>query len=116
MSQTIVLFMEKYSAIKSGKEPDLSDYKEFKLKEDNIGFKMLQKLGWNEGQGLGAEGGGIVEPINKAPQPVANLGLGAAAAEVVNSEDDEFDAYRKRMMLAYRFRPNPLNNPRRPYY
>ncbi|XP_045538735.1 stress response protein NST1-like [Papilio machaon] len=109
-------FMEKYSAIKSGKEPDLSDYKEFKLKEDNIGFKMLQKLGWNEGQGLGAEGGGIVEPINKAPQPVANLGLGAAAAEVVNSEDDEFDAYRKRMMLAYRFRPNPLNNPRRPYY
>lgn len=30
-----------------------------------IGFKMLQKLGWNEGQGLGAEGTGIVEPINK---------------------------------------------------
>lgn len=30
-----------------------------------IGFKMLQKLGWTEGQGLGAEGSGIVEPINK---------------------------------------------------
>lgn len=29
--------MEKYSAVKSGKEPDLSDYKEFKLKEDNVG-------------------------------------------------------------------------------
>lgn len=29
------------------------------------GFKMLQKLGWTEGQGLGAEGSGIVEPINK---------------------------------------------------
>ncbi len=26
----------------------------------------------------------------------------------LNQEDDEFDAYRKRMMLAYRFRPNPL--------
>ncbi|CAH2087406.1 unnamed protein product [Euphydryas editha] len=109
-------FMEKYSAIKSGKEPDLSDYKEYKLKEDNVGFKMLQKLGWNEGQGLGAEGTGIVEPINKANQPVANLGLGASTSDVVCSEDDEFDAYRKRMMLAYRFRPNPLNNPRRPYY
>ncbi|CAK1581009.1 unnamed protein product [Parnassius mnemosyne] len=109
-------FMEKYSAIKSGKEPDLSDYKEFKLKEDNVGFKMLQKLGWNEGQGLGAEGSGIVEPINKANQPVANLGLGASSSDMVSSEDDEFDAYRKRMMLAYRFRPNPLNNPRRPYY
>lgn len=109
-------FMEKYSAVKSGKEPDLSDYKEFKLKEDNVGFKMLQKLGWNEGQGLGAEGTGIVEPINKANQPVANLGLGASASDLVSPEDDEFDAYRKRMMLAYRFRPNPLNNPRRPYY
>lgn len=29
--------MEKYSAVKSGKEPDLSDYKEYKLKEDNVG-------------------------------------------------------------------------------
>ncbi|CAH2232185.1 jg12344 [Pararge aegeria aegeria] len=101
-------FMEKYSAFKSGKEPDLSDYKEYKLKEDNVGFKMLQKLGWNEGQGLGAEGTGIVDPINKANQPVANLGLGASTSDHVSADDDEFDAYRKRMMLAYRFRPNPL--------
>ena len=55
----------------------------------------------------------------------------------LEQDDDEFDAYRKRMMLAYRFRPNPLvsdefanlylkvdsyapfifqNNPRRSYY
>lgn len=26
----------------------------------------------------------------------------------VAKEDDEFEVYRKRMMLAYRFRPNPL--------
>lgn len=58
-------FMEKYSAAKEGRQPNLSDYKEFKLKEDNIGFKMLQKLGWQEGQGLGTEGTGIVEPVNK---------------------------------------------------
>jgi hypothetical protein len=48
-------------------------------------------------------------------------------------DDDEFDMYRKRMQLAYKFRPNPMvlrlkkifnfkiiffpfkNNPRRPY-
>lgn len=44
----------------------------------------------------------------RATQPVANLGLGAKTSDIVSSEDDEFDAYRKRMMLAYRFRPNPL--------
>ena len=34
-------FMEQYSALKQGKEPDLSDYKEFKLKEDNIGIVLF---------------------------------------------------------------------------
>lgn len=29
------------------------------------GFQMLQKLGWTEGQGLGIDGGGIINPINK---------------------------------------------------
>lgn len=41
---TYFRFMEKYSAVKSGKEPDLSDYKEFKLKEDNVGMAMLYVL------------------------------------------------------------------------
>jgi splicing factor 4 len=58
-------FMEQYEAKKNNRLPDLSDYRDFKLKEDNIGFQMLQKLGWREGQGLGAGGSGIVEPINK---------------------------------------------------
>ncbi|KAL5274251.1 SUGP1 family protein [Megaselia abdita] len=57
-------FMEQYEGTKSNRQPDLSDYKEFKLKEDNIGFKMLQKLGWKEGQGLGSEGSGILDPVN----------------------------------------------------
>lgn len=26
---------------------------------------MLQKLGWKEGQGLGFDGAGIVDPVNK---------------------------------------------------
>ncbi|XP_025416338.1 SURP and G-patch domain-containing protein 1-like isoform X2 [Sipha flava] len=109
-------FMEKYSALKEDREPDLSDYKEFKLKEDNIGFQMLQKLGWSEGQGLGSSGTGIVEPVNKGGSHNENHGLGVDRPSELRQNDDEFDAYRKRMMLAYRFRPNPLNNPRRPYY
>lgn len=60
-------FMEKYQAQKNQAcPPDVSDYKEFKLKEDNIGYQMLQKLGWKgEGTSLGPSGTGITEPINK---------------------------------------------------
>ncbi|XP_042906738.1 SURP and G-patch domain-containing protein 1 isoform X1 [Parasteatoda tepidariorum] len=109
-------FLEKWDAVKKGRAPDLSDYKEHKITSDNIGYKMLQKLGWTEGSGLGADGGGIVEPVNKGAAPVENAGLGQSRPDDIKSDDDEYEAYRKRMMLAYRFRPNPLNNPRRPYY
>lgn len=35
-------------------------------------------------------------------------GVGEVHPGEVTKKDDEFDVYRKRMMLAYRFRPNPL--------
>lgn len=35
-------------------------------------------------------------------------GLGEEKPGEIQQDDDEFDLYRKRMMLAYRFRPNPL--------
>lgn len=35
-------------------------------------------------------------------------GLGLDQPDSIDNNDDEYDAYRKRMMLAYRFRPNPL--------
>lgn len=94
---------------------------------------MLQKLGWKEGTGLGAEGRtGIVDPINKlvfysliiifnfllllticiifhrASQREINQGLGANSNATPPEEENEYEAYRRRMMLAYRFRPNPL--------
>jgi splicing factor 4 len=59
-------FMEKYNSQKLGRAPDVSDYKDFKLKEDNKGYQMLQKMGWKgEGTSLGSTGSGITEPINK---------------------------------------------------
>ncbi|NXI85298.1 SUGP1 protein, partial [Rhipidura dahli] len=47
---------------------------------------------------------------------VDGAGFGIERPAELTKEDDEYEAFRKRMMLAYRFRPNPLNNPRRPYY
>ena len=47
--------------------------------------------------------------FNNRAAPRENLqGLGANDIEAPNENDNEYDIYRKRMMLAYRFRPNPL--------
>ncbi|XP_035746523.1 SURP and G-patch domain-containing protein 1, partial [Egretta garzetta] len=104
-------FMETFKALKEGREPDYSEYKEFKLTVENIGYQMLMKMGWKEGEGLGSDGQGIKNPVSKYV-PV----FGFECPAELTKEDDEYEAFRKRMMLAYRFRPNPLNNPRRPYY
>lgn len=46
----------------------------------------------------------------RATQRDSNQGLGTASNTTPEVGDNEYDAYRKRMMLAYRFRPNPLVN------
>ena len=109
-------FMETFKALKEGRTPDYSDYKEFKIQCDNVGFKMLEKMGWSEGKGLGSESQGITAPVNQGSKSLDGRGLGVEKPANLSQDDDDFSAYRKRMMLAYRFRPNPLNNPRRPYY
>lgn len=52
-------------ALKDGEQPDNSDYAQFKLTCENVGFRMLEKMGWKEGEGLGANAQGIVEPVGK---------------------------------------------------
>ncbi|KAJ2510634.1 SURP and G-patch domain-containing protein 1 [Coemansia sp. RSA 2049] len=91
---------------------------------DNVGFKMLAKLGWQQGQGLGASNDGIVEPIRPqtrfstrgAPVERASLGTGRlghdadkpdptdsslADTAADNKAGDEFEAYRRQMSSAY---------------
>ena len=50
---------------KSGPGYDNSEYQDNKLTQNNVGFKMLQKMGWSEGAGLGQGGSGITAPIGK---------------------------------------------------
>uniref|UniRef100_A0A8C8YMI4 SURP and G-patch domain-containing protein 1 n=1 Tax=Prolemur simus TaxID=1328070 RepID=A0A8C8YMI4_PROSS len=95
-------------ALQEGREPDYSEYKEFKLTVENIGYQMLMKMGWKEGEGLGSEGQGIKNPVNKGTTTVDGAGFGIDRPAELSKEDDEYEAFRKRMMLAYRFRPNPL--------
>ena len=94
--------MDKYQAVREGRTVDESDYKEFKIAESNVGYQMLKKFGWSEGEGLGLGGSGITAPVSAVRRNEAQ-GLGAAKPEELECTDNEYDAYRKRMMLAYRY-------------
>ncbi|KAE8672151.1 SURP and G-patch domain-containing protein 1-like protein [Hibiscus syriacus] len=87
-----------------------------KIQSDNVGHKLLSKMGWKEGDGLGSSRNGISNPIMAGDVKMNNLGVGAQNPGEVTAEDDIYEQYKKRMMLGYRHRPNPLNNPRKAYY
>ncbi|GJN90911.1 hypothetical protein Rhopal_003925-T1 [Rhodotorula paludigena] len=56
------------------------------LEESNAGRKMLEKMGWTAGGGLGASGDGRVDAV-QAHQFQAGAGLGATKGVAVGSED-----------------------------
>lgn len=69
--------------------------------EDNIGSKLLQKMGWSSGQGLGKAGQGIVNPI-QAERRSASAGLGMRGASYNIEDTDNYkDALRKTMFARY---------------
>ncbi|GJN28730.1 hypothetical protein PR202_gb16888 [Eleusine coracana subsp. coracana] len=59
---------------------------------------------------------GRADPIMAGDVKKDHLGVGAVKPGEVSAEDDIYEQYKKRMMLGYRYRPNPLNNPRKQYY
>lgn len=87
-----------------------------RIQADNIGHKLLSKMGWKEGEGVGGSRKGIANPIMAGGVKSNNLGVGAHQPGEVTPDDDIYEQYKKRMMLGYRYRPNPLNNPRKAYY
>ncbi|CAH8308594.1 unnamed protein product [Eruca vesicaria subsp. sativa] len=87
-----------------------------KIQADNVGHKLLSKMGWKEGEGIGSSRKGMADPLMAGDVKTNNLGVGASAPGEVNPEDDIYEQYKKRMMLGYKHRPNPLGNPRKAYY
>nr|XP_012298968.1 SURP and G-patch domain-containing protein 2 [Aotus nancymaae]XP_012298969.1 SURP and G-patch domain-containing protein 2 [Aotus nancymaae]XP_012298970.1 SURP and G-patch domain-containing protein 2 [Aotus nancymaae] len=80
------------------KKPKDLDFAQQKLTDKNLGFQMLQKMGWKEGHGLGSLGKGIREPVSVGT-PSEGEGLGADGQE---HKEDTFDVFRQRMMQMYR--------------
>lgn len=65
-------------------------------------------VGGAAGEGLGSGRSGRSDPVQAGEVKLNNLGVGAEQPGEVTAEDDIYEQYKKRMMLGYRFRPNPL--------
>ncbi|XP_071098903.1 angiogenic factor with G patch and FHA domains 1-like isoform X2 [Haliotis cracherodii] len=79
------------------------------ISTENKGRKLLAKMGWKEGQGLGKDNTGIAEPINVMLRTNQAAGLGSGAA-VQKSLDDVQTAGKSRRWLQAQQRYNKLDN------
>lgn len=67
------------------------------ISEGNIGNKLLQKMGWKAGSGLGKSNQGRTEII-ETEQRVSNAGLGSKSASYGAGPGDDYKTYIKKMM------------------
>lgn len=50
----------------------------------------------------------MIDPLAAGGAKLDGLGVGAAQTHEPTSSDDIYEQYKKRMMLGYKHRPNPL--------
>lgn len=67
------------------------------ISEGNIGNKLLQKMGWKAGSGLGKTNQGRTDII-ETEQRVSNAGLGSKSASFGAGPGDDYKTYIKKMM------------------
>jgi len=66
---------------------------------DNIGNKLLQKMGWSAGLGLGKTNQGRTAPI-ETKRRSATAGLGARGADIVAEEGATYKENVKKTLFA----------------
>ena len=59
--------------------------------DNSIGSKLLKKMGWKEGSGLGKNSAGIVEPIKA--KTLENSGAGIGASRIISAEEIKSKSY-----------------------
>ncbi|CAG8492831.1 3599_t:CDS:2 [Funneliformis caledonium] len=67
-----------------------------KIGSDNKGNKLLQKMGWKEGQGLGRHGTGILDPVQFITNE-GRVGLGAGGKKSQNSTTESLQEATRRV-------------------
>lgn len=75
------------------------------LTEDNEGHKLLKRMGWQEGSGLGVEGGGIVEPIQETVKK-GKTGIGSGPGSAPSTE---YSSYRQQLSSDYHSKIGSVN-------
>ncbi|XP_068150537.1 RNA-binding protein 5-A-like isoform X2 [Drosophila tropicalis] len=66
------------------------------IASSNVGSRLLQKMGWSEGQGLGRKNQGRTHIVEASDRRSENLGLGNKVSGL--RRDDDYNTYVKRMM------------------
>ncbi|XP_002064909.3 RNA-binding protein 5-A [Drosophila willistoni] len=89
------VFQREMSNLQNKRKPKEAD-PETPIASSNVGSRLLQKMGWSEGQGLGRKNQGRTHIIEASDRRSENLGLGNKVSGV--RRDDDYNTYVKRMM------------------
>lgn len=81
------------------------------MTESSFGLRMLQKMGYQQGEGLGKDGNGIKEPI-QVKLKYDKLGIGHEEAERKQKEESEYEQNLKaiRRQLTYNLKKEQYQN------
>lgn len=88
--------------------PSSHAYGSFELHTTGFGSKMMVKMGYVEGRGLGKDGQGMAEPIEVLQRP-KSLGLGADIPESITEASDKLDNKGRSLSVGGREHPSRTN-------